>query len=64
MTDEELEKRKRRSIVIGASLLAFAVLFYAITIIRMGGDVLTGRCNELVRFFRVMLTIGELIDRS
>ena len=39
MTDEELEKRKRRSIVIGASLLAFAVLFYAITIIRMGGDV-------------------------
>lgn len=39
MTEEELEKRKRRSIVIGVSLLAFAVLFYAITIIRMGGDV-------------------------
>ena len=39
MTDKDLEKRKRRSLVIGLSLLAFAVLFYAITIIRMGGDV-------------------------
>jgi len=39
MEEDEVKKRKRRSIVIGLILLAFAVLFYAITIIRLGGDV-------------------------
>ena len=45
MTDnrdlEEIEKkkRKRRSIAIALMLVAFAVLFYAITIIRLGGNV-------------------------
>lgn len=40
MTEEELKKRKRRSIVIGLILAAFVVLFYAITIIRLGENVL------------------------
>lgn len=40
MTEEELKKRKRRSIVIGLVLAAFVVLFYAITIIRLGENVL------------------------
>ncbi len=40
MTEDELKKRKRRSIVIGLVLAAFVVLFYAITIIRLGENVL------------------------
>ena len=40
MTEEELKKRKRRSIVLGLVLAAFVVLFYAITIIRLGENVL------------------------
>lgn len=40
MTEEEMKKRKRRSIVIGLVLAAFVVLFYAITIIRLGENVL------------------------
>lgn len=39
MTEEEKKKQKRRSIFIAITLVAFALLFYAITIIRLGGDV-------------------------
>ncbi|GAA6211050.1 MAG: hypothetical protein DHS20C07_12890 [Methyloligella sp.] len=39
MTEEEQKKRKRRSLVIGLVLAAFVVLFYAITIIRLGENV-------------------------
>ena len=39
MEEDEVKKRNRRSIVIGFILIAFAILFYAITIIRLGGDV-------------------------
>ena len=39
MEEDEVKKRNRRSIVIGLILIAFAILFYAITIIRLGGDV-------------------------
>ncbi len=39
MTEEEQKKRKRRSLVIGLVLVAFVVLFYAITIIRLGENV-------------------------
>lgn len=34
-----VKRRKKRSIAIALMLVAFAVLFYAITIIRLGGDV-------------------------
>ena len=40
MTPEEerefKRRRKSRNVVVGAVLLAFVVLFYAITIVRMG----------------------------
>ncbi|MGH1406209.1 MAG: hypothetical protein ACRBBJ_06590 [Rhodomicrobiaceae bacterium] len=39
MTEEEQKKRKRRSLAIALVLLAFVVLFYAITIIRLGENV-------------------------
>lgn len=39
MNEEELKKRNRRSIVIALCLLGFALMFYAITIIRLGGQV-------------------------
>jgi hypothetical protein len=35
----EQKKRNKRSIAIALMLVAFAVLFYAITIIRLGGNV-------------------------
>lgn len=40
MTEEELKKRKRRSIFIALSLAAFVLLFYGITIVRLGDQVL------------------------
>ena len=40
MTEEEMKKRKRRSIVIGLVLAAFVILFYAITIVRLGENVM------------------------
>lgn len=40
MDEDALKKQKRRSLVIGLLLVAFALLFYAITIIRLGGQVL------------------------
>lgn len=39
MTEEEKKKRRRRSIAIALMLVAFALLFYAITIFRLGGHV-------------------------
>ena len=39
MTEEEQKKRKQRSIAIGLILVGFALLFYAITIFRLGGQV-------------------------
>lgn len=39
MNEEELKKRRRRSVVIALMLVGFALLFYAITIFRLGGHV-------------------------
>jgi hypothetical protein len=37
--DRETERRRRlRNFVLGGALLALAVLFYLITIVRMGGE--------------------------
>lgn len=38
-TAAAVKRRNKRSIAIALMLVAFAVLFYAITIIRLGGDV-------------------------
>lgn len=38
-SEEERKKRRRRSIFIALVLVGFALLFYAITIIRLGGQV-------------------------
>jgi len=39
MEEDDQKRRKKRSIAIGLMLAGFAILFYAITIIRLGGDV-------------------------
>ena len=37
--DRETERRRRlRNFVLGGALLALAILFYLITIVRMGGE--------------------------
>lgn len=37
--DRETEKRRRvRNLAVGGALLALAILFYLITIVRMGGE--------------------------
>lgn len=38
--DEQIRARKRRSWVIALGLIAFVALVYAVTMIRMGGDVI------------------------
>ena len=39
LKDRETEKRRRlRNFAIGGALLALAILFYLITIVRMGGE--------------------------
>jgi len=41
MSEEERRQRqRRRSIAIGLALAGLAVLFYVVTIVRMGGNVL------------------------
>jgi len=42
LTPEQLRNRRRRNIAIGLSVAAMAVLFYAITIVRLGGRVFSG----------------------
>lgn len=39
MSEEELKKRRRRSVAIALVLVGMVVLFYAITIVRLGGNV-------------------------
>ncbi|HEY8594269.1 MAG TPA: hypothetical protein VIL84_03410 [Devosiaceae bacterium] len=40
MSDEEIiARRRRRSIALGIALAVLVALFYAITIVRMGGNV-------------------------
>lgn len=39
MNENDKKQQKRRSIAIALILVAFALLFYAITIVRLGGDV-------------------------
>jgi hypothetical protein len=39
-TDRQARNRRRRSIAIALALAAFAVLFYAITIVKMGPSIL------------------------
>ena len=39
MTEGERQRQRRRSIVIAVMLLGLVVLFYLVTIVRMGGSV-------------------------
>jgi hypothetical protein len=39
LTDAQLRRRRARSIAIGLSLGALVVLFWAVTIVRLGGNV-------------------------
>ncbi len=39
LTEEEKRRQRVRSIAIGIGLAALAVLFFLVTLIRMGGDV-------------------------
>ena len=39
MTDEDVKKRRRRSIAIALILVGLVVLFYVITLVRLGGNV-------------------------
>ena len=39
MTDEDVKKRRRRSIAIALILVGMVVLFYVITLVRLGGNV-------------------------
>lgn len=39
LTDAQLRRRRARSIAIGLSLGALVILFWAVTIVRLGGNV-------------------------
>ena len=39
MSEDELKKRRRRSVAIALILVAMVALFYIITIVRLGGNV-------------------------
>ena len=39
MSEDELKKRRRRSVAIALILVGMVVLFYVITIVRLGGNV-------------------------
>ncbi|NJM33665.1 MAG: hypothetical protein HC850_02000 [Rhodomicrobium sp.] len=41
LTDEEKRRQRIRSVVIALSLVALAVLFFLVTIVRLGGNVAT-----------------------
>jgi hypothetical protein len=38
-TPEEARARRRRNLMLGAALVAFAVLVFIVTIVRLGGNV-------------------------
>lgn len=38
-TEEELKKRRKRSLAIALILVGLVVLFFAVTIVRLGGNV-------------------------
>ena len=40
LTEKQVEARKKRNIAIGLSLLAFVVLVFVVTVVRLGGNVL------------------------
>lgn len=40
LTEAQLRRRRARSIAIGLALGALVILFWAVTIVRMGGNVL------------------------
>lgn len=39
LTEEQLRRRKARSIAIGVTLFVLVVLFYLVTVFKMGGNV-------------------------
>lgn len=39
LTEEQLRRRRARSIAIGLALGALVILFWAVTIVRLGGNV-------------------------
>lgn len=41
LTEEQLRKRRGRSIAIAVTLFALAVIFYAVTIVKFGPDILS-----------------------
>lgn len=43
MTEEQKKRQRRRSIAIALTIIAVAVLFYFVTIYRLGQNVLKGR---------------------
>jgi len=40
LSEEQLKKRRSRSIAIGLTLLALVVIFYAVTIVKFGPSIL------------------------
>lgn len=40
LTEEEQRRRRRRSIAIALALVAMVILFYLVTIVRMGPEIL------------------------
>jgi len=40
LTDDQQKKRRSRSVAIALSLLAMVVLFYVVTIVKMGPEIL------------------------
>ncbi len=40
LTEEQKRRRRRRSIAIGLALAAVVLLFYVLTIVKMGPDIL------------------------
>ena len=41
MTEEERKSRKKRSIAIAASLVGLVVLFYLVTVFKLGANILS-----------------------
>jgi len=42
LTPAELKRRRARSIAIAIALAAFVALFYVVTIVKIGGNILAG----------------------
>ena len=46
LTEEQIRRRRARSIAIALSLGAMVLLFYVVTIVKLGPGVCAGRCDE------------------